>query len=148
VADFSAALRIQPDDAAAQCHLAAALAGQHKTREAIQHYQAALKTLPDFPEALNNLAWILAANPDPQIRNGREAVALAERACKLTDYKQPMMVGTLAAAYAESGRFVEAVTTAEKAKTLAEQANQTELAARNHTLLERYRSGQPARDTP
>jgi tetratricopeptide (TPR) repeat protein len=148
VADFSAALRIQPDDAAAQCHLAAALAGQHKTREAIQHYRDALKTLPDFPEALNNLAWILAANPDPQVRNGREAVALAERACKLTEYKQPMMVGTLAAAYAESGRFAEAVTTAEKAKTLAEQANQTELAARNHTLLERYRSGQPARDTP
>ena len=44
--------------------------------------------------------------------------------------------------------FAEAVTTAEKAKTLAEQANQTELAARNRTLLERYRSGQPARDTP
>jgi Flp pilus assembly protein TadD len=148
VADFSAALRIQPDDAAAQCHLAAALAGLHKTKEAIGHYRDALKALPDFPEALNNLAWILAANPDPQVRNGREAVALAERACKLTEYKQPMMVGTLAAAYAETGRFAEAVTTAEKAKTLAEQANQTELAARNHTLLERYRSGQPARDTP
>jgi tetratricopeptide (TPR) repeat protein len=145
---FSAALRIKPDDAAAQYHLAVALASQHKTKEAIRHYQEALKTLPNFPEALNNLAWILAANPDAQVRNGREAIDLAERACKLTEYKQPVMVGTLAAAYAEAGRFAEAVTTAEKAKTLAEQANQMELAARNRTLLQLYRSGQPARDTP
>jgi hypothetical protein len=58
------------------------------------------------------------------------------------------MVGTLAAAYAEAGRFAEAVATAEKAETLAEQANQMELAARNRALLELYRSGQPVRDTP
>ena len=75
-------------------------------------------------------------------------LTLAERACKLTEYKQPIMVGTLAAAYAEAGRFAEAVTMAEKAKTLAEQANQMELAAKNRALLELYRSGQPARDTP
>jgi len=148
VAAFSAALRLMPDSATAHYHLALALARQHKTTEAIRHYQAALKTLPDFPEALNNLAWILAANPDAQLRNGREAIDLAERACRLTDYKQPIMVGTLAAAYAEAGRFPDAVTTAEKAMTLAEQANQMELAARNRALLELYRTGQPARDTP
>ena len=127
---------------------ALALASQHKTPEAIRHYQAALKTQPDFPEALNNLAWILAANPEAQVRDGRAAVALAERACQLTDYKQPMMVGTLAAAYAEAGRFAEAMTTAEKAKTLAEQTKQMEVAVKNRALLELYRSGQPARDTP
>jgi tetratricopeptide (TPR) repeat protein len=148
VAAFSAALRMKPDDASAQYHLAVALASQHKTREAIQQYHEALKTLPDFPEALNNLAWILAANADAQVRNGREAVDLAQRACKLTEYKQAVMVGTLAAAYAEAGRFTEAVAMAEKAMTLADQANQIELAARNRTLLELYRSGQPARDTP
>ena len=63
---------------------------------------------------LNNLAWILAASADPQVRNGPEAVLLAERACKLTDYKKPLLVGTLAAAYAEAGRFPEAVATARK----------------------------------
>jgi protein O-mannosyl-transferase len=145
---FSAALRLKPDDTAAHYHLALALASQHKTQEAIRHLREALKTQPDFPEALNNLAWILAANPDPQVRNGLEAVDLAQQACKLTEYKQPMMVGTLAAAYAEAGRFAEAVTTAEKARTLAEQANQLDLAARNRALLELYRSGQPARDNP
>ena len=71
---FSAALRIKPNDAATHCHLAAVLASQHKTREAVEHYRAALKMLPHLPEALNNLAWILAANPDPEVRNGREAV--------------------------------------------------------------------------
>jgi tetratricopeptide (TPR) repeat protein len=103
---------------------------------------------PDLPEALNNLAWILAANPDPQVRNGPEAVVLAERACELSKYERPIMVGTLAAAYAEAGRFAEAVAAAEKAKALAEQAKQADLVARNGTLLERYRAGQPARDIP
>jgi Flp pilus assembly protein TadD len=145
---FSAALRIQPDDAEAHYYLAMALGSQHETKEAIRHYQAALKALPDFPEALNNLAWLLAANPDPQVRNGREAVELAERACKLTQYKQPIMIGTLAAAYAEAGRFPEAVITAEKAETLAKQSNQMEVAARNRSLLELYRSRQHVRDTP
>ena len=144
---FAEAVRLKPYDAEARCSLAAALTSQHKAREAIQHYQEALKLLPNFPDALNNLAWILAANPDPQVRNGPEAVGLAERACKLTNYKQPLLVGTLAAAYAEAGRFTEAVATAEKARTLAEQANQLDVAARNRALLELYRSGQPARDT-
>lgn len=145
---FSAAVRLKPDDPEAQCHLAAALAAQHQAGEAVAHYREALKLLPNFPEALNNLAWILAAHPDPAVRNGGEAIDLAERACKLTDYKQPLMVGTLAAAYAEAGRFAEAVTAAEKARILAEHANQMELADRNRALLELYRSGQPARDVP
>ncbi len=83
---------------------------------------------------------------DPAARNGREAIDLAERACKLTDCKQPLVVGTVAAVCAEPGRFAEAVTAAEKARTLAEHTNQIELANRNRALLELYRSGQPARD--
>ncbi len=146
--EFQLAIQLNPRNAEAHYHLAATLAGQRKPAQAIQHYREALKILPDFAEALNNLAWILAANSDPQVRNGREAVALAERACQLTESKQPIMVGTLAAAYAEAGRFAEAVATAEKAKALAEQSSQADLAAQNGALLERYRSGQPARDTP
>lgn len=145
---FSASLRIKPQDAQAQCHLAAALAGDRKPREAALHYREALKASPDLPDALNNLAWLLAANADPQVRNGKEAVDLAERACKLTEYKQPLMIGTLAAAYAEAGRFSDAVATAEKARRLAEQSGQTALAARNRELVELYRSGQPVRDRP
>jgi Flp pilus assembly protein TadD len=143
IAQLFAELRASPNDSATHCYLASVLSSQGRTKEAIAHYRAALKTLPDSPEALNNLAWILAANADPQARNGPEAVTLAERACRLTDSKQSVIVGTLAAAYAEAGRFAEAVTTAEKAAQLAEQANQPELAARNRKLIEVYRAGKP-----
>jgi tetratricopeptide (TPR) repeat protein len=143
IALFRENLRTQPDDYAAHYQLALALSGQGKSKEAIQHYEATLKGLPDMPEVLNNLAWIFAANPDSEVRHGAEAVRLAERACNLTQYKQVLMVGTLAAAYAEAGRFADAVATAEKAATLAEQTNELELAAKNRKLMELFRSGKP-----
>jgi hypothetical protein len=92
-------------------------------------------------EALNNFAWLLAANHDPVVRNGTEAVTLAEHACKLSEYKMPVLVGTLAAAYAEAGRYAEAVTTAEKARDLAIAAGQKETADKNNDLLQVYRAG-------
>ena len=148
ITQFSLVLIAAPDDSATQCRLAAVLASHGRVEEAVRHYRAALKTLPNAPEALNNLAWILAANADPRIRNGPEAVALAEKACNLTEFKQPVVLGTLAAAYAEAGRFPEAVATAEKAASLAQQANENEVAARNRQLQELYRGGKPARETP
>jgi protein O-mannosyl-transferase len=114
-----------------------------RTREVVDSYQAALKLNPDLAAALNNLAWILATSPDDQIRNGAEAVPLAERACELTHYAQPQFVGTLAAAYAEAGRFPEAVTTAEKAEQVATHAGLTAVAAENRQLLDLYRAGKP-----
>ena len=136
-------VRAHPDDPGAHWYLAGLLNSQGRNKEAIVQYRAALKTLPDSPEALNNLAWMLAANVDPEVRNGKEAVVLAEHACELTDYQRAVIVGTLAAAYAEAGRFPEAVKAAETAATLAEQANQTRLAARHRKLLEFYRAGKP-----
>ena len=78
---------------------------REKPGEAIPYYREALSQKPDTPELLNNLAWILAAYPDPSLRKWLEAVEFGERACKLTEYETPMLVGTLAAAYAEAGRF-------------------------------------------
>jgi protein O-mannosyl-transferase len=98
---------------------------------------------PDSVEALNNLAWILAANPDQEMRDGPEAVSIAERACELTQHREPVLLGTLAAAYAEAGRFAEAVATAEKARDLALTAGQTAVAETNRRLLELYRAGKP-----
>jgi tetratricopeptide (TPR) repeat protein len=91
--------------------------------------------------ALNNLAWLLATASDPHLRNGKEAVRLAEQACHLTQYKEAFLVGTLAAAYAEAGRFDDAVVTAQKARAAALAQGQTEIAARNEQLLELYKSG-------
>src|ERR1035441_7801006 len=61
-------------------------------------------------------AWSRAAHPQAEFRDGAEAVRLAERACQVTTNKEPMMIGTLATAYAEAGRFEEAVATASKAQ--------------------------------
>jgi protein O-mannosyl-transferase len=142
-AQFSEATRLQPTNAIAHYQLALIHQGRKETKAAIDSYHQALKAQPDWPESLNNLAWVLAANPDASLRNGAEAVTLAERACKLTNYKEPILVGTLAAAYAEAGRFSEAVSSAEKARTLALAAGQKEIVQRNTGLLELYRAGRP-----
>jgi protein O-mannosyl-transferase len=141
MAEFREATRLQTTNALANYHLALIHQDRKETRAAIERFRLALKAQPDWPESLNNLAWILAAHPDASLRNGPEAVTLAERACKLTDYKAPLLVGTLAAAYAEAGRFPEAVSAAEKARVLALAAGQKDIAQKNQELLELYRAG-------
>jgi hypothetical protein len=130
------------------CELAAASLGGGRMAEAIAHYTQALRLDPASSEALNNLAWIRAANPDAQFRDSAEAVRLAEHACRVTDYKEPMMVGTLAAAYAEAGRFDEAVATAQKAAQLASASGQKELAEKNLKLVQLFKDRQPCRAAP
>ncbi|HWI60002.1 MAG TPA: tetratricopeptide repeat protein, partial [Bacillota bacterium] len=141
VAQLREATRLQPTNSMAHYQLGLVSQSRGQTREAIEHYHQALKPQPDWPEALNNLAWVLAANPDPSLRNGVEAIALAERACRLTGRKEAIYLGTLAAAYAEAGRFDEAVSTAEEARRLALAAGQQEIAQKNQELLQVYRSG-------
>ena len=90
----------------------------------------------------------LATEPDAQLRNGPEAVRLAEHACELTQRKQPRLIGTLAAAYAEAGRFADAVKAAEEAARVAEAMGDKSLAAENRELLALYSEGKPYRETP
>jgi Flp pilus assembly protein TadD len=149
---FAQALQLDPHCADARTgyglsvgQLGAALAAQGKLAEAAGQYREALRVQPDQPEVLNNLAWLLATAKDDRLRNGPEAVRLAQRACELTQYRQPLLVGTLAAAYAEEGRFEAARSAAQKAITLAEAAGQSELAARNRELLHLYEAGKPCR---
>jgi len=146
-AQFREAARLQTTNALAQYQLALIHQQRKEMRAAIERFHLALQAQPDWPESLNNLAWILAANPDAALRNGAEAVALAERACKLTDYKEPLLVGTLAAAYAEAGRFPEAISCAEKARGLALAAGQKDIAQKNQELLELYRAGHAYHET-
>jgi tetratricopeptide (TPR) repeat protein len=146
-AQFLEATRLQPTNAIANYQLALVYQGRKDTKAAVDSYHKALKAQPDWPESLNNLAWILAANPNAALRNGAEAVTLAERACKLTDYKEGLFVGTLAAAYAEAGRFPDAVSSAEKARGLALAAGQKEIAQKNQELLELYRAGHAYHET-
>jgi Flp pilus assembly protein TadD len=139
---YRQALNLKPDYAEAHFNLAALLARQGDAAGAIAEYRQGLRWQPDSPDALNNLAWMRAANSNPALRDGAEAVQLAQRACELTRYERPMLVGTLAAACAEAGQFEQAVETAQKARDLALASGQKELADKNQTLLELYQSRQ------
>jgi Flp pilus assembly protein TadD len=114
-----------------------------RDREAVAEYHRALATQPFSVEVSNNLAWILATSADDSVRNGTEAVALAEKACQQTQNQDAMTMGTLAAAYAEVGRFAEAVRTADKAANLAAAAGDSRFATINTQLLQLYRAGKP-----
>ncbi len=144
--EFKSALALQPDLWPAHYGLATVLVRQGRTSDAIQHYRETLVARPDFVEALLRLAWILAVHPDPQVRDGRQAVELAEHACRLTQSSQPGALRTLAVAYAETGRFAEAIRSAQEAQRLAEAAGQREFARGNQQLLELFRAGQPYRE--
>jgi tetratricopeptide (TPR) repeat protein len=143
IQNYHQAIRTNPNLPDTFYNLGLTLGQMGRTREAVAQYREALKLKPDLTPALNKLAWVLAASPDDALRNGAEAVRLAERACELTHYGQPLFIGTLAAAYAECGRFPEAVTTAEKAEQLATASGLTAVAAKNRQLLELYRAGKP-----
>ena len=129
-----------------RAQVAAAWAGQGEVQCAVQGYRAALALKPQSPEILNNLVWILATCPEANLRDGAEAVRFGERACELTRFQRTLMVGTLAAAYAEAGRFAEAVATAEKACALAAASGDDALAGKNRELLQLYRAGRPYRE--
>jgi len=92
---------------------------------------------------LNNLAWKLATSSDSSIRNGTRAIELAERACEQTHYRNAVMIGTLAAAYAEAGRFDDAIATGQKACALASELGETNLLKRNQELVVLYQTRQP-----
>jgi tetratricopeptide (TPR) repeat protein len=145
---FMATLKLWPNSADAHYQLALALSIKQQTAQAIAHYRDALRLAPNHADALNNLAWILAVHPDQKFRNGTEAVVLASRACTLTTNSQPLIVGTLAAAYAEAGKFDDAIATAQKAHDLAAKSGQPEIAARNLELQEIYRSHRAFHEEP
>jgi protein O-mannosyl-transferase len=136
----------QRPDAESHHTLALALVSLGRQPEAIGHFRAALGLQPDWAIALNNLAWILATHPQAELRNGTEAVRLAERACELTARKDPPLLATLAAAYAEAGRFPEAIATAREVRDLALAARQQEIAMAAEARLALYESGRPWRE--
>jgi len=122
-----------------------ALAQKGRPSEAIAHWQNALAGQPDSVDTLNNLAWILATFPESWIRNRKQALALAERANQLSGDNNPAVLRTLAAAYAENGRFTEAKVTAERGLQLANAQENLALVNIFEGDLARYRANAPVR---
>jgi Flp pilus assembly protein TadD len=112
-------------------------------RQSAAQLHQVLVLKPHQLEALNHLAWLLATCPDNTVRDGGEAVRRAQEACRLTAFKQARETGILAAAYAEAGRFQEAVATGELSVKLASAAGDRQTAAINQQLLAFYHAGRP-----
>ena len=146
---FRRALTASPNDARITCNLGKALYRQGKTAEAVELWRRAV-TIQNGEDVwtINQLAWALATCPDPSIRNGKEAVELAAWAAKLSSERNPTILGTLAAAYAEAGRFADAVQTARKALQLAAKQKDQTPAKSLEAQLALYEAGKPFRENP
>ena len=141
-AQFRRALELRP---AAHLHhyLALVLDSQGQAAEALAHYRDAARLGPNTVLYLNDLAWFLATTARPDLRDGAEAVRLAERARELNGGREARIWGTLDAAYAEAGRFDEALKAAARARELAQAAGQADIARQAEERMALYQRGQP-----
>jgi tetratricopeptide (TPR) repeat protein len=140
---FEKATQLTPDSLAANCNLAITLQRQGRLNEAVIHFTKAIRLAPDMPSPMNDLALLIATHPEIKNRDVNEAVRLASRACELTNYNNPAVLGTLAAAYAAAQRFPEAVDTARKAITIADSINQLQIKNIIQRHLSFYEQGKP-----
>ena len=143
IADYHKALEINPDNAKAHTNLGQDLLQQGDVKEAITHFQRALQIEPAEPALQNNLAWLLATCPEASLRNGDKAVELARQANAVSGGENPIMLRTLAAAFAEAGRFSEAVETAQHALRVAEGPSNTGMAGALQSEMKLYQAGTP-----
>lgn len=111
-------------------------------KEAIADYESALQFDRDNSDLLNKLAWLLATAPNDELRNGTKSLELALNACDLTNYRQATILSTLAAAYAETGRFDLARSWLQKSIEAADESVKEQL----RKQLAGYEKGAPWRD--
>ena len=143
---FQKALSIQPDYIAAANDLGALLAGKGQIKEAIAAWRQTLLFDPDNADAANNIAWVRATAADGDLRNGKEAVDLAQRALR-NGGENAIGLRTLAAAQAELGQFTDAIATSERAEELAIRKGDSAIADDLRKCIESFRRGEPLRRT-
>ena len=136
---FSKALDIKPGFAEAHLNPRQRPSPKGKLTKPSSISKGTLDIKPDFLAAQNNLAWLLATTPQVSVRNGSRAVELAQRADQFSGGKNPIILGTLAAAYAEAGRFGDAQQIARKAVELARATGQQGLVEELTGELKLYR---------
>ncbi|MFQ5601477.1 MAG: tetratricopeptide repeat protein, partial [Candidatus Krumholzibacteriia bacterium] len=145
---FEVAAERAPHYAEVHHNLAAAFLQKGEYARALEHYRNTLEVEPEHGGALNNLAWLLATCPDAALRDGDAAVRSAEKALRVAPDESPGLLDTQAAAYAEAGRFENAVATAERARALAARAGNTQLVRKLEERLQLYRAGKAYRMAP
>jgi len=150
--EFERALALDPANHSARRNFGRMLIAMEQYDRAVEHYREAVRidpgdvqVLKEYCVAANRLAWRLATAADPAARDGGRAVELAGEACRITDYQAFEMLDTLAAAYAESGRFEDAVSTATRALELARHYGNPRADAIARRLAE-YKANRPWRE--
>lgn len=146
IAHYTAALQGNPDLPDAHFQLAGLLAAKHYAAGAMFHFHEAVRLHPNWTEALNNLAWDLATQREDTLRNGQQAEQFAMRAVTLTRNNDPAALDTLAAAFAEEGRFSDAVRTAASAMEKAKAAGDTNMAVDIQSRIKLYQSQRAYRE--
>lgn len=136
------AASLDPTNASVYSQLGSLALQRGKPREAVAHCRKALQIDRQQFDAVNTLAWLMATQSDPSIRDGEQAVSLIEPVCQLLDAPPAALLDTLAATYAAAGRFEEAVATAQRALATAEKSGDTELVKEIRDRMNRYRHGE------
>ena len=145
LAPFERAIALAPDYVPIWRNYGEALASLGRYADAARAFRRVLPSSPDDPDLLEGLAWILATAPDANVRDGRMAVELARHAAELAG-NAPNVLDTLAAAYAEDGRFTDAVATDERALALARNEHRADLVEQIEFRLQVYREKKPYRE--
>jgi len=118
---------------------------QGRDAEALDKFREALQLGPDDFQILAYTAYVLAADKNPEVRDGKTALELAAKANALTGGAQPGVLDALSMACAETGRFKNAQQIEQRAIRLAQAAG---LETNDMNLrLELYKSGRPYRET-
>jgi len=146
IACMERVLELAPDNADAHNKLGALRAEQGDYKAAVRCYRRALELEPEHNGAMDNLAWLLATAPDDGVRDGDEAVRLAELVSKQAGSRDPATLDALSAAYAEAGQYDRAVSTAHRALELALAQGQAGLAQAIRSRLSLFESRRPYRD--
>ena len=154
VAQLEKAITMQPDDPRAFYNLGNAFLNNKKMIEAAARYHKAMDVHPEFvlshaavQQNIGYTAWVLATSTDSSLRNSAKAIELAEQADRLSSNANPVVIGALAAGYAEAGRFPEAVATVQRALQQADIQNTgPDFTAALQKQLKAYQQGMPFRD--
>ncbi|HEX4263606.1 MAG TPA: tetratricopeptide repeat protein [Verrucomicrobiae bacterium] len=144
--EYSEAARLAPEDPRPHYLIGKVSLRRRQSGEAVKYFREALLLGPNDFQTLTWLARVLAADENSGVRNGAEAVSLAQQANDLTDGEQPFVLDTLAMAYAEAGRFKEAKDTVQKAIELATAAGAQKNVPEMQQRLQLYQAGQPFRE--
>ena len=139
---FDIALKADPKNETVYSLRGSAYLSIGKHAEAIKDYEQAIKLKPDDSELQNNYAWVLATSPEAKLRDGKRAIELAKQAAEASEYKEAYILSTLAAAYAETGDFENAVKWSTKAVEVGEAKDKDEL----QKELDSYKNKKPWRE--